>query len=550
MRRNKTTEWLKQHPIVHEKVFEIEDPFKLLNISELTDIQQAVQKYAKLFKYYATFAFSASCGAGKTLAGIYLMHRFGVKTLIVSTRSAINDQWEYILKSLYPNLKIQSIHNKGVRTRCKDPDVYIYSPQYLTRNSKKFPADVKFIIYDEIHSIVSDNYGKCVMEPLTRLKGLKVDELCKQTPYMLALSGTYPRENKIIDTVFGKYIPTVSKITEIPVYVYDIHAEWMKNKVRGMLKKSLEEDVKTSNVRSSKDVALSDKSKLLKDMQKMKSLCDVQNKYLIQLDKNYNALDDYEYIDSVVRDDLLKKYNIEITPKFRGYIITENIDSSVYSAILFSEKYNCNVLLMRSVEEPSYVITPTGRTEFDRMVLTQEFLTGKKSKKKTDESETESDVEDIEVEGDVNETDNNEVSIPKHNYKKIDMRKNDLQVVLKENDISILCGCYHRLKEGISVENAVWGICTKFIYSPISRVQILGRIRRTSKNPEIANHKRVFLVNSGKVLTNEFMLLQRAKKFHTKMDYSKIATTYDFEYEKKVFEQENYVYDILKENGK
>ena len=546
MRRNKTTEWLKQHPIVHEKTFNIKNPFELLNITELTDIQQAVQKYAKLFKYYASFAFSASCGAGKTLAGIYLMHRFGVKTLIVSTRSAINDQWEYILKSLYPELKIQSIHNKGVRTRCKNPDVYIYSPQYLTRNSKKFPQDVRFIIYDEIHSIVSDNYGKCVMEPLTRLKGLKLEELCTQTPYMLALSGTYPRENKIIDTVFGKYIPTVSKITEIPVYVYDIHAEWMKNKVRSMLKRSLEEDVKTSNAPSSKDVVLSDKSKLLKEINKMKSLCDVPNNYIIQLDRTYNALDDYEYIDLVIKQNLLHKHNIEITPKFRGYIITENIDSSVYAAIIFAETYNCNVLLMRSVEEPSYVITPTGRTEFDRMELTQEFLTGKKSKKTNDESEDDS-TDDVETD-DV-ETDKNTSNTPvlKHNYKRIDMRKNDLQVVLRENNISILCGCYHRLKEGISVENAVWGICTKFIYSPISRVQILGRIRRTSKNPEIANHKRIFLVNSGKVLTNEYLLLQRAKRFRTKMDYSKITTTYDFEYEKKVFEQENYIYDLLKE---
>ena len=63
-----------------------------------------------------------------------------------------------------------------------------------------------------------------------------------------------------------------------------------------------------------------------------------------------------------------------------------------------------------------------------------------------------------------------------------------------DKKISVICGCYHRLKEGISIENAVWGICTKFIYSTIARTQILGRIRRTSKNEAITNH--VGLVNA------------------------------------------------------
>ena len=146
MRRNRPTEWLKAHPITYPKTIELENPFELLHMDSLTDIQTMVQKYAKVFKYYCTFAFSASCGAGKTLAGIYLMHHFGVKTLIVSSRSAINDQWEAILRSIYPSLRIKTIHSKKV----EDPDVYIYSPQYLVHDLNKFPVDVNFVIYDEI----------------------------------------------------------------------------------------------------------------------------------------------------------------------------------------------------------------------------------------------------------------------------------------------------------------------------------------------------------------------------------------------------------------
>jgi hypothetical protein len=526
MRRNKTTEWLKSHPIIHEKTLILENPFKIINATHLTDIQEMVHKYAKIFKFYTTFAFSASCGAGKTLAGIYLIHRFGVKTLIVSSRSAINDQWEYILKSLYPKLKVKSLHHK-----CENPDVYIYSPQYLTQDLKRIPDDVRFIIYDEIHSIVSDNFGKCVEEPIKRLKQYSTQkEKDEHTPYMLALSGTYPKNNKIIDTIFGKDIPTVSKITDIPVYVYDIHVEYARNVLKtssafadcisdNKYYKPKEVVVKPDQISSAKGVVRvsngdnetsADKSTEQSTpvlTSNIKSLYELPERVLIKLDNRYTPLDDYQYIDYIIEHNIFSKHNIKISPVLRGFVITENIDSSVYCAIRLSEHYHCNVILMRSVDEPSFVITPKVLTEFDIMVLNQEYL--------------------------------------KPNYEKLDMKKLNLPEVLDKHNISIICGCYHRLKEGISVENAVWGVCTKFIYSDISRVQILGRIRRTSNNPLIQNAKRVFLVNSGKIMTNQYMLMKNAQRFRTKMDYSKIKTMYDFQYEKTVFERENYIYSVL-----
>ena len=493
MRRNRTTEWLKEHPIIYDHIYDYEDPFKLLNMNELTDIQRMVKEYAKLFKYYCTFAFSASCGAGKTLAGIYLMHKFGVKTLIVSSRSAINDQWECVLKSLYPTIRIKSIHSKKV----DDPQVYIYSPQYLTGNLTNFPADADFIIYDEIHSIVSDKFGECIEEPQKLVKSKKRQSM----PYMLALSGTYPKASTIISKIFGNYIKTESDITKIPVNVYDYHCTMLTNLIKD-IRERVDNDNDRVKVRSKKIKQVYDLTKEIQlPITNLSSLTDAQ---LIALDEQYDSLDDYEFIDRIIPS--LADYNIHPSTAFRGFVITSTIDSSVYISIRLANHFKCNILLMRSVDEPSYIITPS---EYDfnddsRAELVQEYL-------------------------------------PSH-FKKINMQKHSLRDVLTENDIAIVCGCYHRLKEGISIENAVWGICTKFIYSTIARTQILGRIRRTSTDPAISSHVRTFIVNSSAINTNEHQLLNAARKSHSKMDRSKLKPLYDFTYEQVVFDQENYVY--------
>lgn len=490
MRRNRTTDWLKAHPIIYPRTIELNDPFELLHMETLTDIQSMVKRYAKAFKYYCTFAFSASCGAGKTLAGIYLMHCFGLKTLIVSSRSAINDQWEAILRSLYPSLRIKTIHSKKI----EDPDVYIYSPQYLVQDLSKFPIDADFIIYDEIHSIVSDKFGECVKEP----QRLVASKRRSTMPYMLALSGTYPKESTIISKIFGNYIRTESDITKIQVNVYDYHCTALTTIINDIRKMY---DDNAPKQRSKKLKALHE---LTKDIPlPISSVSSLSNEQLIALDERYNSLDDYEFIDYILPR--LPSYDITPSHIFRGFIITNTIDSSVYAAISTANMYKCTVMLLRSVDEPSYVITPSDCViEEPRITLTQAYL--------------------------------------QDNYERINISKQPLTSILEKHSVSVICGCYHRLKEGISIENAVWGICTKFIYSTIARTQILGRIRRTSKNEAISSHVRTFIVNSSSVNTNEHKLLNAARKTHTKMDRSKLAPLYDFSYEDEIFAAENYIY--------
>ena len=608
MRRDKSKEWLKAHPILYPKQFDIKSPFELLNLTHQTDIQQMVQKYAKVFKYYCTFAFSASCGAGKTLAGIYLMHYFGVKTLIVSSRSAINDQWEAILKSLYPELKIKTIHNK----KLENPDVYIYSPQYLVQDLNKMPSDVNFIIYDEIHSIVSDKFGTCVEEPMKWIQ----KRIRRTMPYMLALSGTYPKQSTIIRKIFGEHIPTKSSITDIPVYVYDYHVEAV-NEIIKDLRHIFSDEGHKCRSKTALDVYTKTKDIKLP----IKDLSMLENKTLIGIDERYKPLDDYEFIDYILPK-MTSVYGIDLTPKFRGFVITNTIDSSVYAAVKIANMFNVNVLLMRAVGEPSYIIKPGYESiEASAIRETQELLgneddivdetsrvhrkdkvfralsfndgvdssAGDDSEDTTSEQSFELDLDDSDEgcfstkvktssapkSASKNKSKSNTKPISKNNtpqngveeqdiegerqkytqaylpthYAKVNTSNIPLIKILDDNNISVVCGCIARLKEGISVENAVWGICTKFIYSTIARTQILGRVRRTSKNPEISNHKRIFIVNSSDANTNQHMLMASARKLHKQFNPAMVKTLYDFDYEAEVFARENYVYAVVDDKG-
>ena len=54
----------------------IEDPFAVLGFEQKTTIQDKVAQHANWMPYYGNYAYCCSCGAGKTVAGIHLIHKF------------------------------------------------------------------------------------------------------------------------------------------------------------------------------------------------------------------------------------------------------------------------------------------------------------------------------------------------------------------------------------------------------------------------------------------------------------------------------------------
>lgn len=221
------TEYTKHYPksVELNTIVQIDrDPFEILGIKEKTLIQKMSEKHVNNIINFGAYMYECSCGAGKTLAGIYYIYKLKCKTLIVSSRNSINDQWNNILTKLYPRLNIQTREDK----LDANADIYIFSPQYLSNkiNDKCSKLDFlkpSLIIYDEIHSLVSEKFSNVLYLPFMNVLCGKYKEL----PLMIALSATLPlkktKERIMLETIFGKCYNPKSIITSISVNIWDYH---------------------------------------------------------------------------------------------------------------------------------------------------------------------------------------------------------------------------------------------------------------------------------------------------------------------------------------
>lgn len=212
-----------------------------------------------------------------------------------------------------------------------------------------------------------------------------------------------------------------------------------------------------------------------------------------ECDENYIVPTDKEvfhyYMDYMQRED------INPTPEFKMIIINGNIDATVYCAINSAIKLKQDVLLIRANNEPSIFITHTNIPDY---------------------------YYDIEEQGDP----------PKFTLEELKTEKFYTKCRYQDyiHLAGVVVGTYHRLKEGFNCDNIVTGICTKFIWSLPSRIQILGRIRRNSDNPELQSKRRLFMVCSGKIREDKLVPGR----------YWSPRVLYDLKRETKLFKMENY----------
>jgi len=420
----------------------INNPFDILNFTDRTEVQKLVEKHAEIIQYHGAFTYTCSCGSGKTICGLYLMYKLQCKTLIISSRNAVNDQWEYMINKVYPELKIGTLDVIKKDSNC---DVYIFTPQFLaskiTTKELDF-LDYSLVIYDEIHSLVSDVFSNVLYFPFYNVVKGKMTEL----PYMISLSATLPiyntKEAKLLRKLFGTPFKTKSIITTIPVNIVEMQNKW-------------------------------------------------------------NCIKTVDYFIKQINNNEGIKYGIideehKLIDKVKGIIMTYTIDSSIYAGLLARKTWNCNVLIVRAVNEKCILL------EKDKN-LTYKF----------DKTIT---------------------------YDKMKQDINEVGYFCELSDIvnqcQIIAGTHHRLKEGFSVQNITWGICTKFVYSLGTRVQCVGRVRRYSKDTWLNEYPRVMFTNASDPPTNYGLLYSRYKNH--KRARSECVVTYDYESEMKVFDEENY----------
>ena len=429
-------------------------PFDILGLTPNTAQQTLLESD---FTTGGSYLFNMSCGGGKTLAGIELIHRLGVKTLIVSARCAVNDQWVATLKRVYPKLNINtriSISKYGVP---KNTDIFIITPQYLSKfiinngsvESRAVLSDFKFdfIIYDEVHALLADKFASVLVLPMV-LKSLKV---IKRLPYMLGLTASLPapitEEYALLKNLFGNPVIVQSQITRIPVRFMDFR------------------DTIPARVRK-------------------------------RYDENYEPLSAKEVIDKSLA--YMLDHHIKPSVEYKLIIMTHLIDDTVYAAVQSSLAFQSPVVIVRANSESDYYFTPDEIPDDYRDVdeMSPEDRT----------PFTLDDAKDLEF-----------------------MHTCDYPDVLGQ--VAIIVGTDARLKEGFNCHNLCYGICTQFLYSDTTRVQILGRIRRSSTDAKLNAHERLFIVNSGVVPSN----IRQPRRVGPPQ------LMYDFNREEKLFKAENYI---------
>lgn len=424
------------------------------------------------FPRRGSVAVNASCGSGKTFAGIYCIYKFQCKTLIISTRNAVIDQWVRTMEQMYPGIKIWSSEKKGRKSKIllPDYDIWITTPQYLNAKGrivdKDFNLKPSLIIYDEIHTMLSETSKKgehdkeflnVLKFPFIRCLNKDWDEL----PYMLGLSATYPKNNMLIERIFGIPKHINCSITKIGIEVWD---------TRDYIQKRGKCDMNYS--------PYSQQEALVYFLMHIPFMRD-GTRIKVQPKTLKPKIPPMEFDP------------IEITPKFKGLVVTKNINESVWAALFVHKLLHANVLLIRTNDVASYYFSME-KPVMDRVSQDVTYDDLSKFEWGTPCKYTEH-IEEAEV----------------------------------------IVSTTSRLKEGFSVRNLTWGICCQFMYSVPSRVQLLGRIRRSSEDEELNKRRRIFYVNSG-IVPSDLYIGKRKR--------SNPEPTYDWEFERELFERENIRY--------
>ena len=231
-----------------QRIFNRNDVKSPFEIKELIPNDAQLEIINHDYLRHGSGIFEAEPGCGKTLAAVGVIHKYKIKTLIVSTRINIKEQWYLEINTTYPELRICN------DTTLRDSDIYILTPQFILKNLdnslfKKYLSGVGLIICDEIHSMFSSEFGKMLSLPFE----LVLREITQALPIFLGLTGTFHIEpNNKIKEIFDKIYYPVNKLKRIRtkfipyIDLYNRHPNRGKNDIN-YKKKSIKDMLKISN---------------------------------------------------------------------------------------------------------------------------------------------------------------------------------------------------------------------------------------------------------------------------------------------------------------
>jgi superfamily II DNA or RNA helicase len=167
---------------------------------------------------------SVPCGYGKTVIGLYLASKLGVKTLVVVHKEFLVNQWTERIRQFLPYARIGRL--QGNKIYVDGYDIVIGMLQSISM--KEYPEDLfndfGFVIYDECHHLGAETFSRALLKTV-----------CK---YTLGLSATPTRADgltKVFQWHLGDMVYKINKRDEehVDVKMIKYQPQLLHSKITG-----------------------------------------------------------------------------------------------------------------------------------------------------------------------------------------------------------------------------------------------------------------------------------------------------------------------------
>jgi len=138
---------------------------------------------------------SVPCGFGKTIMAIYVMCYFKKKTLFISHKDFLNEQFLTSVKDFIPSIRVGKIKQKTVDVENKDVVIATLQSLAIREYDPKIFKDFGLVIVDECHHIASEVFSRAFRKMNIRIT--------------LGLSATLNRKDglrKVFEWYLGKSV--------------------------------------------------------------------------------------------------------------------------------------------------------------------------------------------------------------------------------------------------------------------------------------------------------------------------------------------------------
>jgi len=123
-----------------------------------------VDAYLKSAEEVGGGIISVPCGYGKTVIGLYLASKLGVKTLVVVHKEFLVNQWKERIKQFLPYARIGKIQGSKIFVEGYDIVIGMLQSISMKEYSEDVFKDFGFVIYDECHHLGAETFSRALLK--------------------------------------------------------------------------------------------------------------------------------------------------------------------------------------------------------------------------------------------------------------------------------------------------------------------------------------------------------------------------------------------------